>query len=283
LDNRGRDLGRGSSGGEDHLLLVGIPLAPVGGLRGLWRRLDWFCAEGGWHRSLELSRGSRGSAASISMGRATRWPRPAWLCVRDHLSPTDLNGYAQQQRSGRRFGPDLGNHQGSSTNSFSSLAVMPLWRCPSWPRRLAKLDRAVPLSNGRPFDVQVTRESAFRTGLGTDHWCSPGGGTRRRLARIRGRRWIRLDERYRVWSARRRCPRLHLLVWLRPRLCWTGRRTSTRLALVASSALLTSNRPLHLSIPPQGHRSIIEKPGTCGGLAAERPAVDMERPRKFYY
>ena len=107
LDNRGRDLGRGSSGGEDHLLLVGIPLAPVGGLRGLWRRLDWFCAEGGWHRSLELSRRSRGSAASISMGRATRRPRPAWLCVRDHL-PADRSQWlrsAAAQWSPLRPGP----------------------------------------------------------------------------------------------------------------------------------------------------------------------------------
>jgi hypothetical protein len=28
-----------------------------------------------------------------------------------------------------------------------------------------------------------------------------------------------------------------------------------------------SNMPLNLSIPPQGHRSIIETLGTCGGLA----------------
>jgi len=41
--------------------------------------------------------------------------------------PTDLNGYAQRQRSGRRSGADLGNDQGPSTNSFSSPAVMRPW------------------------------------------------------------------------------------------------------------------------------------------------------------
>jgi hypothetical protein len=34
-----------------------------------------------------------------------------------------------------------------------------------------------------------------------------------------------------------------------------------------------SNKPLHLTIPPQGNRSIIERPGACGGLAGERQTV----------
>ena len=32
-------------------------------------------------------------------------------------------------------------------------------------------------------------------------------------------------------------------------------------------------KPLHLTIPPQGRRSIIEKPGACGGFAGERQTV----------
>ncbi len=35
--------------------------------------------------------------------------------------------------------------------------------------------------------------------------------------------------------------------------------------------------PLHLPIPPQINRSIVERPGTCGGLAGERQAVRRSR------
>ena len=34
-------------------------------------------------------------------------------------------------------------------------------------------------------------------------------------------------------------------------------------------------KPLHLTIPPQGNRSIIERPGACGGLAGERQTVSQ--------
>jgi len=37
------------------------------------------------------------------------------------------------------------------------------------------------------------------------------------------------------------------------------------------------NQPLHPTIPPQGHRSIIQGPGTCGGLAGERQGVGQTR------
>jgi hypothetical protein len=47
--------------------------------------------------------------------------------------------------------------------------------------------------------------------------------------------------------------------------------------------MLPSNKPLHLTVPPQGHRSIIEMPDACGGPAGERQGVDMERPRNPYY
>jgi hypothetical protein len=36
---------------------------------------------------------------------------------------------------------------------------------------------------------------------------------------------------------------------------------------------LPSNKPLHPTIPPQGYRSILKWPGTCGGLAGERQIV----------
>ena len=34
-------------------------------------------------------------------------------------------------------------------------------------------------------------------------------------------------------------------------------------------------KPLHLTIPPQENRSIIERPGACGGLAGERQGVSQ--------
>ncbi len=36
-------------------------------------------------------------------------------------------------------------------------------------------------------------------------------------------------------------------------------------------------KPLNLPIPSQGHRSIIEEPGTCGRLAGWRPGVRQTR------
>ena len=74
------------SGCDGHRPSVAIWLSPAGDFRGLWRRLDWFCAKGGGHRSPELPRRSRGSATAISVGQAARWPRPAQPCIGDRLS-----------------------------------------------------------------------------------------------------------------------------------------------------------------------------------------------------
>ena len=87
------------------------------------RRIDF----GGAGRAL--------AASSLALNsRSSLW-RP--------ISRSRFRGNALPVTSAR----DLGNHQGSLTNSSSSPAVMPLWRSSFWPRRLAKLDRAVPLSN----------------------------------------------------------------------------------------------------------------------------------------
>ena len=96
-------MGRGSSGGDGHCLSAAIGLSPAGDLCSLLRRPSCFCAEGGRQRSPELPRRSNDSAASILVGQAARWPRPAQLCIRDHFSA----GRSGVRGSAERHWPSL--------------------------------------------------------------------------------------------------------------------------------------------------------------------------------
>ena len=101
-------MGRGSSGGEGHRLSAAIVFPPAGDLCGLLRRPSCFCTEGGWHRSRELPRRSNDSAASTSVGGRRAGHDRRGFAFAIISRPTDLNGYDQQQRTGRHFGPGPG-------------------------------------------------------------------------------------------------------------------------------------------------------------------------------
>ena len=102
--------------------------SPVGDLCGLLRRPSCFCAEGGRHRSPELPRRSNDSAASILVGagRALAATGPA-LHPRSFLGRPIWMARISGNALAVTSAPELGNHQGPSTNSSSSPAVMLLW------------------------------------------------------------------------------------------------------------------------------------------------------------
>jgi len=142
-------LGEGVSGGEGHLLSAAIVFSPAGDLCGLWRRPSCFCPRAGRHRSRELPRRSNDSVASTRWGRPRVGRERRRVASGARLSAGRSRGRVSRKRAGRRDkSRTLGNHRWSSTKLaqlFDGDAACGAGA--TWPRRPAKLDRAVPLSN----------------------------------------------------------------------------------------------------------------------------------------